>query len=116
MTDTEINDAVARKLGWMDVGQESGQSWISGVSPALQMQRSMMHTEIPDYCHSIAAAMEVVNHLREKMGYKVYLQDSEVIAGGWDCELTYGNGHIPPQAAETLPMAICQAFLMLDVK
>ncbi len=118
MIPPEINIAVARKLGWIDVGQEPGQSWISGISPELQSQRSMMHIEIPDYCGSIAAAWEILDKLakeNERKGCGPILSVEH--DGRWHCRLgpmalTLDDPNVAQ--ADTAPMAICLAFLKLQ--
>lgn len=109
-----MNEAVARKLGWRfdrtghwhSLPKDGGGScWDA----------------LPDYCHSIAAAWEIVEFVRESHGFSL----EKVPYGGipkWDCEL-YAfdmteykrNGKIQSQA-DTAPMAICLAFLKLEDK
>lgn len=95
MTDTEINEAVARKLNaW-------GKEW--------------KISQCQDYCHSIAAAWEVVE-------YKTKLNTGFVFGLGWRgdegwwCKMEIG--HIDPEVrvyetADTAPLAICLAFLKI---
>lgn len=105
MTYTEINEAVARKLGWKP---DTCKCWPGHT----------VHCEIApkDYCHSIAAAWEVW----DKMSMKYFLT-LETEAGefgrnivkvwkndgkdcGWVIEDIYAN---------TAPLAICLAFFKL---
>lgn len=59
MNDQEINEAVARKLGWK---QDGGIGWIQ---PEPHPDGFLIgHAVLPDYCHSIAAAWEVVEKTR----------------------------------------------------
>lgn len=90
MTDQEINEAVARKLG-----------------------DRIRHDEhccpIPDYCHSIAAAWEIVEHTLMKYAFEIHSTPTNYIAHfsgpTWKQLMT--------AEADAAPMAICLAFLKL---
>ena len=86
MTDTELNESVARKLGWL---------------------RTPLNEFVPDYCHSIAAAWEIVEKLRPN----IVLYD---LGRKWVVSRSCyeGIGETLGEAA-TAPMAICLAFLKL---
>src|ERR1041384_5005958 len=110
MIDQEINEQVARKLGWTENAPEVGRAcWHNP-------QGFDCYT-VPDYCQSIKAAWEIWEKLRD-MGYDLQLFSS------WDrrnivCfNLTF-KGDISKNyqaEADTAPMAICRAFLKLDDK
>lgn len=97
MTDQEINDAVASKLHW------GGKS---------------IKTHI-DYCHSIEAAWEIVEHIRQRPNPKALINPSYA----WEIHakrkswIVYMTGPTWKQMvsaeADTAPMAICLAFLKL---
>lgn len=88
MTDQEINEAVARKLGWAPV--------------PLSIEQV-----IPDYCHYIEAAWEIVEFMR-KNGRDFNMSVDE---GGFAIAWQYDE-YIAD--ADTAPMAICLAFLKLQ--
>lgn len=95
MTDNEINDAVARGLGWKILGPEFGGWMREG-----KHQEHRQH--IPDYCHSIAAAWEIVDKIP---AWDLVAMDGEIQAR------LYLNGKTEMANADTAPMAICLAFL-----
>ena len=95
MTDQEINEAVSRRL-FND--------------PPMQH----IHRDLPDYCHSIAAAWEIVDWVAEK-GYEPVIMHSP--REKWGVNFLEAPGD-PPETgysvnAKTAPMAICLAFLKL---
>ena len=122
MTDQEINEACARKLGHY-------------VDHELQMmipkeERCMekilgFNKPIPRYCHSIGAAWEIVEHkptvysqqYQEDFDFCLQLVDRQWQAGWhkihWDCE---SEEWIGLTVAATAPRAICLAFLKLEDK
>lgn len=56
MTDQEINEAVARKLGIDPKATFSG----------VDNKTGDLKFDVPDYCHSIAAAWEILEFVRNK--------------------------------------------------
>jgi len=114
-TEQMINEAVARKLGWTQIqkkmrnGHPSDQ--IEGVRPPSEGPRCPMFTDIPDYCHSIEAAWEIVEHLHKEMKgsfrWDFVLERSD---RAWRC----GVFDVEDIEADTAPMAICLAFLQLS--
>lgn len=110
MTNQEINEAVARKLGCKVI---SGGKLI--VRPdAIDEAPDYM----PDYCHSIEAAWEVVEHLKNH-SVSIHKTDPTSV---WLCSIFSWDGY--PRASErkeeveaeadTAPMAICLSFLKLE--
>ena len=95
MTNQEINEAVARKLGWKLVGQ----TWY----PPNQATSDLM--ECPTFCTSIAAAWELVDtrHLSGVMR----------IGLGWRAIGNNGATVASDLQADTAPMAIALCFLKL---
>lgn len=99
-TPEEINDAVARKLGW----KQAGPMKHDPLNVYLKKDGERIEG-LPDYCHSIEAAWEVLESWK----------------GHW--ELHRQNGHFDfilyrrseqyDGQADTAPMAICLAFLKL---
>lgn len=65
---------------------------------------------IPDYCHSIAAAWEIVEYMYEK-GTSVLL-DGAYDDRNWECSWITSDVRYMG-VADTAPMAICLAFLKL---
>lgn len=109
MTDHELNEAVARKLGWELERHPNAITpyWIRG-------QETVDLEDLPDYCHSIEAAWEVVEHLH-KLEYHV-----ELIAWpmetrkAYSCDITeLGVDKHNFCETDTAPMAICLAYLKL---
>ena len=71
MTDQEINEAVGRKLGWELIASDKPGYAPLWSDPQHGGQRSQWGPEFPiDYCHSIAAAWEIVEYLfLKKIGF-----------------------------------------------
>lgn len=104
MTDQEINEAVARKLGWTHLQWREGPSFASHWT-GLRKDHSV-EVMIPDYCHSIEAAWKIVEHL-----VKTKLVGLVMGAPGKWMFTIEGRKEMP--ISDTAPMAICQAFLKL---
>lgn len=96
MTDQEINEAVARRLG---VDPEFGCCCLT--RPACE------HGGNNDYCHSIEAAWEIV----EKFDYCYLFRCKGMFEWEWECKLTREDKRKLYGTADTAPMAICLAFL-----
>lgn len=111
MTDQEINEAVARKLGYVKKGPNAlgGAMW--------KNPDGLITDDIfMDYCHSIAAAWEVVEYLAEPNTGFVFGLDWRGDEGWW-CKMQFG--HIDPEISiyedgDTASKAICLAFLKLN--
>lgn len=89
MTDQEINEAVARKLGKPD-------------------KESLLYQKPLDYCHSIAAAWEILTHCYADLDLQYGLTQNPSTLN-IHCHIGYTEA-----LADTAPMAICLAFLKLD--
>lgn len=102
MTETEINEAVARKLGWKEC---------ECASEFRDEHRRYMPSKhiMPNYCGDIAAAWEIVEYIKSmqkgSMRFDVEIKMSQL------CYLVDICGE--EAEANTAPMAICQAFLKL---
>lgn len=95
MTDQEINEAVARKLGYELVKP----NW-------WQFPKETGRGPVPDYCHSIEAAWEIL--------LKVEYWSIRTMKGREDEVLVeLGFGPLVGCWADTAPRAICLAFLKL---
>lgn len=111
MTDNEINEAVARKLGY-DIRlphHAENPFLVRRVEPG---DHSISDEEIPDYCHSIEAAWEIVVSLMPR--YTLCLEGDQE----WSADFYTVNEEEDVIArceasADTAPMAICKAFLKL---
>lgn len=109
MPPQEINEAVARGLGWIDSDfPVKGRGWIK-----LEVQPgSWTYLDAyPNYCHDIKAAWEIVDNLHGR--YFVVIQESTQ-GRGWDCGFWQPQSHDPSSqfySADTAPMAICLAYL-----
>lgn len=101
MTDNEVNEAVARKLG---VDFRPHETWL-----------------VRDYCNSIEAAFEILNS--QKVPWVLSQQEVKLCAKEYEfkdgmcapfkCSLLKGPYEWVHGDADTAPMAICQAFLKL---
>lgn len=114
MTDTEINEAVAVKLGWRQCVHDHGNE-IRWNKP--EMVNCAFR--VPDYCRSIAAAWEVVEHLQGPSVNRIV----QLTYGNLDKKWSFGlRGDRAADIweiwidADTAPMAICLAFLKLETK
>lgn len=117
MTPQEINEAVARELGWTNDGSVdpfTGIRWPDWRNANGEAQNVMRP---PNYCHDIKAASEIPTRYRVVDGNSFYLEWIEaegVWRAGWRYfDTTTGwngpaNGHNADPA-----MAICLAFLKL---
>ena len=110
MTDQELNEAVARKLGWIEKKYDWGIKWARDSDVQCSDD---MEDRAPDYCHSIEAAWEIVEWMQEKYpteegnGLLLWRNGDKII-----CELN-PNLEIVRGVASSAPMAICLAFLKL---
>lgn len=97
MTDQEINEAVARKLGYIECKCCTPKEWLT---------LEYSHCLLPDYCHDIKAAWEIAE--KHKGDMSITKQN-----GKFCCEI-----YIPSYQwnawADTAPMAICLAFIKLS--
>lgn len=102
MTDQEINEAVARGLGW-----NLNKTGHIGVPP----HRSMGFESIPDFCHDIKAAWEVVEHLTKKglLMELIFREDKKFFIVFGSPSPSKGAGAVQ----DTAPMAIAKCFLKL---
>lgn len=102
MTDQEINEAVARKLGWTFHDDPfNGNHWDR------YPDGHGSEKEVPDYCHSIEAAWAIV----PEIPYFTICQIGDFV---WRVSwLPSTAGPTPFEQADTAPMAICRAFLEL---
>lgn len=99
-TDQEINEAVARKLGWKS--EKTIKHSNNNCGPDCRIIE--YDTTMPDYCHSIEAAWEIVDYQSGCMS----LRDLGLY---WICEFFVSPEINVTQRADTAPMAICLAFL-----
>jgi hypothetical protein len=109
MTDHEINEAVARKLGDKTAMKE--------------FQEFHRHCPIscggkstPDYCHSIAAAWQILEYVsRSCPPFPHIFSLHRNRDGTWQC---YFPSYVSTTnaIADTAPMAIALAFLTLEDK
>lgn len=109
-TDQEINESVARGLGWVP---PLGKAWKPKVGEGQPFEsiywsrNGKFATErLPDYCHEIKAAWEIVEHCN----MVTYIQRPSVGGKEWHVDI----GNCGWSEAGTAPMAICLAFLKLQ--
>lgn len=124
MTDQEINEAVAKKLGWAkgsyaEVESVSGNSWTD--YPKEDGTERMVISKLPDFCHDIKAAWEIVDFIESKQGAFniIGFWHQPCSCGDYDryrYEVRIYNAKEPPACAraDSAPMAICKAFLKLE--
>lgn len=127
MTPQEINEAVARKLGWTRIDECCpGHSYGFGLPPGKVFDGEYIAPrdgeDIPSYCESIEAAWEIVDHCIKK-GFFILITYSPT--RGWHCGINLMDGSaditsepfIPNKTfqdrSDQSPMAICLAFLKL---
>lgn len=109
MTDQDINEAVARKLGLRDCGSFVDKETGGKLSDHIMKPDGTFISKCPDYCHSIEAAWEIVEKVDYicRIGYGKY----------YSCEFLMAQGERQEYyraEADTAPMAICLAFLKLE--
>lgn len=100
MTNQEINEIVARGLGWVfDPSHSENRPWKKEDANGVQYIR------LPAYCTDIRAAWEIIEHLKENI-----IMDR--LQGKWRV-LTRADvtSLVIASIADTASMAICLAFL-----
>lgn len=105
MDDNEINEAVARKLGWTKCEHSTMEK--GEIVPAIgwikpNPIKPHFHEGLPDYCHSIEAAWGIVEALDNDFAM------FKGCNGGWVVNI---KGELTK--ADTALMAIALAFLKL---
>lgn len=106
MTNDEINEAVARQLGWGKCSRLDAIGWHRSLTP----MGNHLHEALPSYATDIAAAWGIV----ERMLPEIAIWNDR---GFWGVSRMDFNGLGETLAeAETAPLAICEAFLKFDEK
>lgn len=103
MTDQEINETVLRKL--QKAAALSRGKVIPEGAPLVEAVGY-----VPDYCHSIAAAWEIVEKIKNQYLITLWWHDGE-----WEIDIEMEKGAFKENAIDA-PMAICKAFLSLNEK
>lgn len=99
MTDSEINEAVARKLGWTYHEDATPLCWEMPTTSTVYVKN------YPDYYHSIQAAWEILTD---------HCDTWEIYCNGSTVDVTLSKNYdTAGREADTAPMAICLAFLKL---
>jgi hypothetical protein len=114
MTPDEINQAVARKLGWKRIKTDLfDDAWVNGT---VEIDAKCGWAEYNfKWATSIEAAWEIVEFMAKTQFPKVMYVYKEIDTEGmWGCRL--GVGLDGDTWADTAPMAICLAFLKLEDK
>src|ERR1041385_4445881 len=108
MTDQEINEAVARKLGWKFF-DEHYQYWIPPTVEAVHKYGDRPNY-LPLYTKKIEHVWDIVDYLKATDTCCVQINCDDKSAGCW-----IGNkkNRLCFEEARTVPMAICKAFLKL---
>lgn len=107
INDKDLNEAVAKKLGW--ICDETG-TWLKdGI-----YHHDEPGKNFPDYCHSIEAAWEIWEKLRDQ-NYDLQLFSSwdrrEIVCFNATYKADIGKNF--QAECDTAPRAICEAFLRL---
>ncbi len=97
MTDTELNEAVARKLEYQCIYYDPIEK---------RLRQGQFGLNVPDFCADIAAAWEMV----EKYNGDVIVMRQQ---NKWVCDFIQDQRK---EWADTAPRAICLAFLKLEEK
>lgn len=108
MTDTELNEAVARKLGLMQ----------SSTVPEDWWERTINELKVfplPDYCHSIQAAWEIVGYCDKMNWHFDYHFGDHLTPHHWAQIFRRPDGIMYSAMADTAPEAICRAFLKVEL-
>lgn len=112
MDDQELNEAVALKLGWVNLEWSEP----SGLRPELSGKREgspPFGETVPAYSTSIAAAWEIIQYCENELVlYQIDLSWSRT-GSSWHCTLGTKNQYNESVGADTAPLAICKAFLKL---
>lgn len=106
MTPEEINEAVARELGWTRCNDEDEGEirWHSDRPLEPGTLGGTCTSELPDYCRDIKAAWEIVEY--GEIGYEVHRYPNSYFTA-----TIRTKGLNIKEKADTAPMAICLAFL-----
>ena len=136
MTEQEINEAIARKLGWKKIESDGGlNGWWRGpleeivADPDFPEDTSLLQTSSPQvspYCTSISAAWEIMEKTKclslvpTDKGWHVSSSNGKAEEGEcielWyptNCMTRNEDGCLKCAIADTAPMAIALAFLKL---
>lgn len=107
MTDKNLNEQVARRLGWKDPSQPRCGGPREGHAHG---DFYACYEKCPDYCNSIGAAWEIVKFLRNKS-----MMVSMNLLEHCDLKITqYDLSNVLADAWEnSTPRALCLAFLRL---
>lgn len=115
MTDQEINEAVARKLGFSGIYETTWESLRPGTDiPKFWLTKVGEYKgkvkPIPDFCNSIEATWEIVEKIHNTVLFTLWWHDGE-----WEVDIeTNEDDEVFVTKADTAPMAICEAFLKLS--
>lgn len=120
LTLQEINEAVARKLGWnkhkRTCEQPTPGASIFTYGNHWYQEGCVCREKMPDYCHSIAAAWEIWQKMSEKYFLTLETEAGEFgrnIVKVWENDGKDYGWVIEDVYADTAPMAICLAFLKM---
>lgn len=111
MTDQEINEAVARELGWKPRNYDPLSLDPITRIPCFTAPNGDLYDHLPDFCHSIQAAWEIVEHLYKNHPTWVFCLRAwpKCVRAEWVLDLIERYAE-----ADTAPRAICLAFLKLE--
>lgn len=101
-TDAELNEQVARRLGWRK----------HKVSPKLHFNVVTGHScsDLPNYVGDIGAAWEVWEHIAHKTDWAITIETN---GNEYECWLSHSTERQIIVQADTGPRAICKVFLKL---
>lgn len=105
MTNNEVNEAVAVRLGWVYHEDASPLCWEMPINSTVYVK------SYPTYSTSIAAAWEVVEFVRNQNKESIEIHS---LPEGYSVIFTGPTWkQMVRQDADTAPMAICLAFLKI---
>ena len=108
MTPEQINEAVARKLGWTN-SDYPVKGWLKRFYKGPEGEKEYYLDEPEDYCRSIEAAWEIIGSLKCDWEMKT-------TSYGIDFTIFDDAGEFPSAVEDTVPMAICMAYLRMETK
>lgn len=119
MTDQEMNEAVARKLGWQQCQRGEAIGWHRKLTP----EGNHFHERLPGYINEIESAWEIVDWFNTQFAYveleHFSYEEVDHPVTGWRLKLSEGWNNKTQHEnrleaeAESAPKAICEAFLKL---
>lgn len=114
MIDAELNEAVARKLGW----EKQGGFWWSPMLVGEDYLSTKPNNPLPSFSTSIDAAWDVLEYMRRLLLAPGYFISMNCGIDGFDIRILYDTtGNVAWEATAAIaPRAICEVFLKIEIK